>query len=293
MPDIPSHPEDIRDLIMDSYYQEALKECLDDGDREHLGASLIGKPCMRELWYSFRWAMITVAEGRMQRLFGIGNMMEDRLADDLRRIGCNVVQYDDRPNSPTYGKQYRLTAHGGHFGCSPDGIVKEVPQGGKAWHILEFKTHNDKSFKKLQKEGVVKSKFQHYCQMQCEMGLTGLQRALYSAENKDDSDLYYERVYYDENMFKALLDKAYSIIFGIGMPEKMSEDPESQDCKYCDYRMVCHFNKPALKNCRTCQHSKPVENGTWQCGFHHITLDKAMQMAGCEDYEVRKGLETK
>ena len=33
----------------------------DDGLRQHLGASLIGKPCERALWYTFRWTTLKKA----------------------------------------------------------------------------------------------------------------------------------------------------------------------------------------------------------------------------------------
>ena len=38
-----------------------------DGFREHLGASLIGKPCGRALWFDFRWITPSRFSGRMLR----------------------------------------------------------------------------------------------------------------------------------------------------------------------------------------------------------------------------------
>ncbi len=35
-----------------------------DGFREHLGASLIGKPCSRALWFDFRWVTASRFSGR-------------------------------------------------------------------------------------------------------------------------------------------------------------------------------------------------------------------------------------
>ena len=40
----------------------------EDAFRSHLGASLIGRECARELWYSFRWTTKPSFEGRMIRL---------------------------------------------------------------------------------------------------------------------------------------------------------------------------------------------------------------------------------
>ena len=47
-----------------------------------------------------------------------------------------------------------------------------IPEAPKTWHVLEFKTHNSKSFAKLEKEGVQKSNPMHYAQMQVYMGCT-------------------------------------------------------------------------------------------------------------------------
>lgn len=66
----------------------------DKGPRHHLGASIIGRECWREIWYSWRWASPVQFEGRMLRLFDRGHEEEHRFADWLRLIGCEVEQYD-------------------------------------------------------------------------------------------------------------------------------------------------------------------------------------------------------
>lgn len=66
----------------------------DDGPRRHLGASVIGKECLREIWYGWRWAAFTRFEGRMLRLFERGHDEEPRLAELLRIAGAEVQEYD-------------------------------------------------------------------------------------------------------------------------------------------------------------------------------------------------------
>ena len=53
--------------------------------RPHLGASQIGHPCSRALWYGFRWALAKDFDGRMLRLFETGQLVENRLIRDLRQ----------------------------------------------------------------------------------------------------------------------------------------------------------------------------------------------------------------
>lgn len=62
----------------------------DDGHRNHLGASLIGRECSRYLWYVFRWVYHKQFDGRMYRLFNRGHREEDRFCEWLRGIGCIV-----------------------------------------------------------------------------------------------------------------------------------------------------------------------------------------------------------
>lgn len=69
----------------------------DKGLRRHLGASVIGRDCMRELWYSHRWAVRARHDGRVLRLFDRGHEEEPRFADWLEIVGAEVQRFD--PNS--------------------------------------------------------------------------------------------------------------------------------------------------------------------------------------------------
>jgi hypothetical protein len=72
-----------------------------DGFRQHLGASLIGGPCDRALWYAFRWITRAAQGGRMLRLFETGRLEEERLVRNLRRIGITVFDVDPDRSTPT------------------------------------------------------------------------------------------------------------------------------------------------------------------------------------------------
>lgn len=66
----------------------------DKTPRGHLGASQIGRPCAREIWYGFRWAAPKAFDGRMLRLFATGFKYEDRFEAVLGAIGITVEQID-------------------------------------------------------------------------------------------------------------------------------------------------------------------------------------------------------
>jgi hypothetical protein len=120
-----------------------------DGPRPHLGASEIGKPCDRALWYSFRWVTKKNFPGRIKRLFDTGFREEVRFLEELRGIGAEVYDCD-----PDTKQQHRFSAIGGHFGGSCDAIGRGFPEAPKSWAIVEFKTHGAKSFKDLAAKGV-------------------------------------------------------------------------------------------------------------------------------------------
>ena len=273
MAELPAITSLTREAIFAGYEADA-----SDGFRSHLGASLIGKACERALWYDFRWTTKARFEGRVLRLFETGNREEERLVRNLRRTGATVLEVD-----PETGRQYRVQAHGGHFGGSLDGVAIRLLEAPKAWHVLEFKTHSNKSFTDLVAKKVRESKPQHFAQMQIYMHLMGMNRAMYLAVNKDTDDLYVQRMEADVAYTEQLLEKARRIIFAPTPLPRISEEPSWYQCRLCDHADVCHGPRAAEVNCRTCLHSSPVEGG-WHCDRHQKPLSEVDQRTGCEQH---------
>lgn len=250
-------PEIILPTI-DKIYQH-YEENNGDWRRDHLGASLIGKYCQRELWYSFRWCKKPSFNGRMLRLFETGNKQEARLIKNLRDIGCTVYEYD-----PDTGHQIHYEDFGGHFGGNLDGVGVGFEES-KQYHVLEFKTSNTKTFNTLKKSGVEKTKYEHYIQTQMYMHWSGLERAFYFCVNKETDEIYGERIYYNKDIAESITKKAESIIFSNEPFIKLSDSPTIFTCKFCEYKELCYGKQLPEVNCRTCAHSTPERNGTWTC----------------------------
>jgi hypothetical protein len=261
------------------------------GKRHHLGASEIGRECERQIWYGFHWVIPISFPPRILRLFDTGKHEEDRLINDLRAAGVTVVPFD-----LSTGKQFRFTLFGGHFGGSLDGIGVGLPEAPKTWHLLEFKTHNEKSFKELEKKGVEKAKPDHYTQMQAYMGMSHelktmdpLKRAMYIAVNKNTDDLYAERIEYNPIAYKKIRSKAERVIFAPTPPPRISETPDFFQCRWCNFREVCHpsaaeeFIQPEV-NCRTCTNSTPQDNGSWKCEKFDKILTYEEEERGCSHH---------
>ena len=257
----------------------------DDPFRAHLGASVIGGQCGRAIWYGFHWTTIPKFGGRILRLFNRGHLEEGRFIAALLTIGVRVYQQDE------HGKQFRISDVGGHFGGSGDGVGIGFPDlAPEQPCLLEFKTHNDKSFKKLVAEGVRAAKFEHYVQMQTYMRKMGLAVALYGAVNKNDDDFYFEIVHLDTATADQFIDRARQIIMMKEAPAKISQSPGWFACTWCDHKPVCHLKGVPAHNCRTCKFSSAELDGTWVCNkpgqWENPVLGKGIQLTGCDKYEV-------
>lgn len=269
MSEIPEPKQDIAELIYRHYESQQEKP------RPHLGASMLGHYCDRWLWLSFRWAVVEKFPGRVLRLFERGQNEERIIINNLKSIGIDVQITIN---------QTRVNL-GGHLGGSIDAIINSgIPLAAKTKHIAEFKTHSLKSFNDLIKNGVYESKPQHWAQMQCYMHGSGIDRALYVAVCKDDDRIYTERVKYDQDAAESIIERGHRITLSERMPEPISSDPSWYQCKFCAAHEFC-FDTGLTRevNCRTCAHSTPVSDGTWDCArFEASDIPIEHQYDGCE-----------
>ena len=280
-------------------YRQALQKVLphigdayrgaDEGHRSHMGASLIGGECGRAIWYGFRWTTKPKFPARILRLFNRGHLEEGRIIPLLLIIGVQVFQQD------ADGKQYRISDVGGHFGGSGDGVAVGIPDLAPGQPcLLEFKTHNEKSFRKVKADGVRSAKFEHFVQMQTYMRKMGLAVALYVAVNKNDDDIYMELVYLDSSVGDEFVSRARVLILSQSPPPKISNSPGWLACSWCNHKPVCHLKAAPDISCRTCVYSVAREDGKWYCtepkadaAFgDNPEIDKETQLKGCPEYKV-------
>lgn len=286
---------------------QAYERTSSDWRRPHLGASLLGNPCRRALWFSFRWSIAPHHPGRVLRLFDTGNREEGRIVADLRNAGITVYDRD-----PATGQQFRVSFCE-HSGGSLDGIAQGFDEAPKKWHVVEFKTHNDKSFNEVKTKGVAAAKPFHFAQMQVYMYKMNekypgeFDRAMYIAVNKNTDELWGERVKLDHLFAQGIIGKAISVVESPRPAGVISDDPKHPDCLFCEYHGLCFgtewrsagdhweffpFDRSRIeRNCRTCLHSTPLDahdskGGVWTCSRDQDNLDYALddkrQKTGCD-----------
>lgn len=250
--------------------------------RDHLGASVIGHDCAAHIWYHFRWALREPFTGRMLRLFETGHLQEQRFIDDLRGIGWQIWDRD------ASGNQFRITGSQGHYGGSSDSVglapFELYPELQGQPLLVEYKTHNEKSYKALKKDMLVVAKPRHYAQM-CAYGQEfGFKYGLYCAKNKDTDENHFEVVKLDARHADDLRRKADDIIFSRYRPPKISLQPEHFECKFCAFAGICHKQHPVEKNCRSCDNVQPVANAQWRCNLNGLIIPPEVIKVGCPSH---------
>lgn len=286
------NPEDRKKLAnkikedIDAYCKQKYNE----GHRKHLGASVMGKPCDRQLWYNFRWVKLEVHEGRVQRLFQVGHNAEPRFIEYLRGIGFEVKEFANQAEvEASYidgeivePKQFRITGCNGHYGGSLDGMCK-APNIIEPM-LLEFKTNGTGAgYAKVATSDLSDAKPEHWRQM-CQYGYKmGLKYGLYLIENKNDSDITVKIVELDWNVGRECEKRAQDIINAKVPPQKISENPAAFECKFCSYRDICHYSEKVEVNCRSCRNATPVADGKWNCSLYGDIPDSFIA-TGCPQH---------
>lgn len=269
MPLLPTNPNTTQNKIDAGFAEVNL-------GRGYMGMSGIGNPCLRAMQLTFRMSTQRKITHRISRIFNTGHNSEHFMIADLKRIGIDV-----------WGEQEELIGFAGHWKGHIDGRCIGVIEAPKTEHLLEMKTHNDKSFNDLKKKGVKESKPGHYAQMTEYMGYTGLKRALYLAYNKNNSEYWIERVYFDKEYFEELRAKErYVVLEELPAARIGTNRPSWYECKFCDHSDVCFKNIEPFKSCGSCQYRDVYDDGVFKCGFNDynnvLTWDE--QIVGCKHY---------
>lgn len=257
----------------DAYRQD------EGGFRRHLGASLIGRDCSRELQLKWRWAVKKDIPPRLMRLFNRGHLEEARFLSLLTLVpGMRVYSVTES------GGQYKWSDFGGHYGSALDGVATgcpDVPNGEPCY--TEFKTSADKGFNETVKKGCREAHYEHYVQMQQCMKYYKLNWSLYMMVNKNNDDLYAEIITYDKETADRYSRRANEIIFTTDALPRISNLDTYFSCKWCDERMVCHGKAAPLVTCRSCAHWSPLSNGTFDCARNNDEV-RTCPEKGCQEH---------
>ncbi len=255
------------------------------GGRGHLGMSQIGKADARTLWLQFRGCLPEEHSPRTERIFRLGDAIEGEIVRYLRQIpGVELHTLD--PD----GRQFRFAYFGGHFGGSMDGAILGVPEALKTWHVFEAKSVSSKRFTALEKKGVKEWSPEYFAQLQCYMGASAMDRALFVAYCKDDSRLYVERVRFEPMTWDSLLAKAQRILEADTPPVSSYRDASWYEAKWMPpITSAVYWGErlPPVAHCRNCRFSAPdITNADlgshWLCAMAGDEIPPEVVATGCQ-----------
>lgn len=281
--------------------------------RGYIGASIIGSPCQRALWYGFRGAKETKFPARILRRFETGHRYEARVIEWLREAGYEVRC--ENPRARNSKKQFAAEEFGGLFRGHVDGFVRghELEE----WHLLEVKAMVSGKYKqdsdgnltanktegtlegrwwKVKRLGCKEAQPTHYAQLQAYMGFSQthhkrwkldapLQRAMYICVNTDTDQVYAEQVEYEPAWYARIKERVLEIARAQEAPARLHENPAAFDCRYCSYLDICHGTEPVRRDCRTCASAVcrlPGDHRYFADRWQWVCTDKR---SSCGNYE--------
>ncbi len=273
---------------------DALNQTIEQTNKEKIrkppamGASTVGQLCERKTWLQWRIAKTETFTAEQLRRFEDGYRAEDVEASRLSRVTGITLRTID----PVTGFQFSVEAISGHLKGRVDGRVMGLLQAPETEHVWECKCTNDKKQALLikakaehgEKDALKNWDVQYYAQAILYMHLLGIDRHYLTCTTPGARWTVGVRTDANPIYAQGLLDKAERIKNAQQMPVALSENPSWYQCKGCTFYSLCHENKVADANCRTCLHSTAVENGEWNCAKFKSNVPSNFQDKGCDKH---------
>jgi len=204
--------------------------------RNYLGASMLGEECTRKIQLQYMKHDVDVTAQNI-RTFAIGTHLESLIAEWMILTGFDLRTKDEN------GESFGFSVADGRMAGHVDGIIKDssIISCPALW---ECKTLNNKSWNDTAKRGVLVSKPIYYAQIQLYLAYMDLEEnpCVFTALNKDTSELYHELIPFDAECAQRYSDRAAQIIKATENNELLScisSDPSFFKCKMCGFRDQC------------------------------------------------------
>lgn len=250
-----------------------------------LGMGSIGMSCQRKIWYQFRMALRERHKAKTLKAFEDGHHSEAVMAERLRLVSGVTLETID----PKTGKQFEYQDCNGHYVGKCDGKIIGLLQAPKKLHTWEHKSTAEDKFNKLKKiiadvgEKLALRQWNpiYFDQAVSYMFYEGTDRHYMTVSTPGVRDEISLRTEADTAHAIRLKAKAERVIASNEPLDRVSNDENWFECKWCAYKDVCHKQEIPDRNCRTCLHSTPIESGQWHCERFGKILTKEEQVTGC------------
>jgi hypothetical protein len=205
--------------------------------RDYLGASMLGDECIRKIQLQYMKHESDVSAQNL-RTFAIGHCLEDLIAEWMILAGFDLRTKNEN------GEQFGFSVAEGKIRGHVDGVLKNGPDFCRYPCLWECKTMSNKSWNDTAKRGVLVTKPLYYAQVQLYMAYMNLDEnpCVFTALNKDTSELYHELIAFDVEAAQRYSDRAVQIIKATENNELLpcvSNDSSFYRCKMCAFKNEC------------------------------------------------------
>lgn len=238
MPAIPNLP----DPTLEAMKREIEKRVNNQEPRDYLGASLIGNPCSRQIWYTIHHCEREPFTADTLMKFDDGHRTEDLTAERLRMVdGLELWTHDEE------GKQFGFVAMDGKFKGHVDGIIRGLLQAPSALHVWEAKACEDKKYNEFikckatygEKNALKAWNENYYVQAQINMHYFQIDRHYLTVARAGGRGYESCRTEYDGEFAERFINRADAILQANEPPPRISEKPEYYICNWCEFKGVC------------------------------------------------------
>lgn len=197
--------------------------------RGYIGCSVIGHACYRYIWLNKYGKEATEIPFRRKRIFERGHWEEGRILSLIEKTGEFSIEGTQVLASS--GDEPVLKGHA-------DAILRHK-DGTR--YLLEIKTMNSRGFKALCRQGLKRSHFSYWSQVQTYLYLLLLNTAIVIAVNKNDESLHEEVIDIEPSVGAHLVDKAKRISEQTEMPLGLAYHSTKQlECYGCSFEKLCY-----------------------------------------------------
>ncbi len=250
-------PRTISDEINDILDAGIMRKRAAEPKRNYLGASRLGDPCSRRLCYEY--AGVDVDPGKeltpkMLRIFAMGHALEetaigsfdpDAVTDTFKTAalqffadaGFKLLTRNSK------GEQFGFSVLGGKIQGHIDAAIIESPlpiiPTPCGW---EHKGLNLKAWNKVKKHGIKIANEVYFGQLQTYMGYMDLSHFVFTATNKNTSEMHHELVEFSSSRAQALSDRGVEVIRAVESGHLLDRCANHSDffvCKMCSYSERC------------------------------------------------------
>lgn len=227
--------------------------------------SNLGKECVAQLWYAFRWVRKAPIPAKVANVFEAGNDTEPRLMAKLRRSGWEVLEEDPAKADRKAFRQWGFKALDGHISAYLDGIGRHEEFTANVWVLIEAKSYNTRRFGQMVAKTVRISDFEYYVQVVIYLKAYDLPYCVFICENKDNGEEHIEIIMRNDDIADRHMAIGNTVKSSRARPSRIAESAAFHKCKFCDYAGVCHLGEAPDRNCRSCVNCVATDGGKFGC----------------------------